>query len=59
MSPSPGVALRLEYDQLLAFYQYYPNKAALLFHLHQQEMQETWQGIEEILDDPSRRPGRR
>jgi AcrR family transcriptional regulator len=34
-----------------SLYQYYPNKAALLFHLHEREARATWQAIESILDE--------
>jgi AcrR family transcriptional regulator len=42
-----------------SLYQYYPNKAALLFRLQEAEMQETWRSIETILDDRSLAPRER
>jgi AcrR family transcriptional regulator len=33
-----------------SLYQYYPNKASLLFRVHQQEDEKTWREIEEILE---------
>ena len=36
-----------------SLYQYYPNKASLLFCLHEREAQQTWGEIEAILNAPS------
>jgi AcrR family transcriptional regulator len=37
-----------------SLYQYFPNRAALLFRLQADEWEETWGGVEAILDDPTR-----
>ncbi len=42
-----------------SLYQYYPNKGALLFRLHELEAQDTWAKLGAILSDPSRTPRRR
>ncbi len=42
-----------------SLYQYYPNKEALLFHLHEREAELTWQALEAILDDETRNPRER
>jgi|SRR5579859_1063215 len=42
-----------------SLYQYFPNKAALLFRLQADEWLETWGGIEAILDDETRTPRER
>jgi AcrR family transcriptional regulator len=42
-----------------SLYQYFPNKAALLFRLQADEWLETWSGIEAILDDETRTPRER
>ncbi len=34
-----------------SLYQYYPNKASLLFRVHEQEDERTWDEIEEILEE--------
>src|SRR6185436_15409722 len=34
-----------------SFYQYYPNKESLLFHLHKIETEKTWNEMERILDN--------
>jgi AcrR family transcriptional regulator len=39
-----------------SLYQYFPNKAALLFRLQADEWKETWEGVEAILDDEARAP---
>jgi len=38
---------------IASLYQYYPNKQALLFHLHEIEWQETWKRLEAVLDEPN------
>jgi AcrR family transcriptional regulator len=42
-----------------SLYQYYPNKEALLFRLHEREAQATLAGLDAILSDTSRTPRRR
>ncbi len=42
-----------------SLYQYYPNKASLLFRLHEREGRQTWGELEAILDDRSLSPGER
>lgn len=42
-----------------SLYQYYPNKEALLFHLHEREVQTTWRNMEAILDDTDLTPRQR
>ena len=42
-----------------SLYQYYPNKASLLFRVHEQEDERTWAGIEEILEDVETPPRER
>jgi AcrR family transcriptional regulator len=42
-----------------SLYQYFPNKAALLFRLQANEWVETWEGVEDILDDVTRSPRER
>lgn len=42
-----------------SLYQYYPNKASLLFCLHEREAQQTWGEIEAILDSPTGSPRER
>jgi AcrR family transcriptional regulator len=42
-----------------SLYQYYPNKEALLFRLHEIEAQATWAVLDAILSDTSRTPRRR
>ncbi len=42
-----------------SLYQYYPNKESLLFALHQRGMQQEWQVIARMLDDPSLTPHER
>jgi AcrR family transcriptional regulator len=42
-----------------SLYQYYPNKASLLFRVHQQEDERTWGEIEAILDDVETAPRER
>jgi AcrR family transcriptional regulator len=42
-----------------SLYQYFPNKAALLFRLQTDEWLETWSGIESILDDETLGPRER
>jgi AcrR family transcriptional regulator len=42
-----------------SLYQYYPNKAALLFRLHEREAEATWSELEAILRDRSLAPGER
>ena len=37
-----------------SLYQYYPNKASLLFCLHEREARQTWGEVEALLDDDSR-----
>jgi AcrR family transcriptional regulator len=39
-----------------SLYQYYPNKAAILFRLQEREMEATWQSLEAILSDESQSP---
>lgn len=39
-----------------SLYQYYPNKASLLFCLHEREARQTWSEIEAILDSPRGSP---
>ena len=42
-----------------SLYQYYPNKESLLFALHQREMRQEWEAIEQILLDPGVTPYQR
>lgn len=42
-----------------SLYQYYPNKQALLFRLHEREAQTTWATLDAILSDTSRTPRQR
>lgn len=42
-----------------SLYQYFPNKASLLFCLHEREARATWSGLEEILADARRPPRER
>jgi len=42
-----------------SLYQYFPNKAALLFRLQADELLETWEGIAALLDDESHPPRER
>jgi AcrR family transcriptional regulator len=42
-----------------SLYQYFPNKAALLFRLQADEWEETWGGVQAILDDATRPPRER
>lgn len=42
-----------------SLYQYYPNKASLLFRVHQQEDERTWGEIEEILEEVETPPRER
>ena len=42
-----------------SFYQYYRNKEALLFHLHEREALATWRAIETIVEDEGLSPRRR
>jgi AcrR family transcriptional regulator len=42
-----------------SLYQYYPNKEAVLFRLHEREAQATWATLDEILSDASRTPRQR
>ena len=42
-----------------SLYQYYPNKEAVLFRLHEREVQATWATLGGILSDASRTPRRR
>jgi AcrR family transcriptional regulator len=42
-----------------SLYQYYPNKAALLFRLHEREWESNWSGLEAILADVRRTPRER
>ena len=44
---------------IASLYQYYPNKEALLFHLHEIEWNETWNQLQRILTDRSRAPRER
>ena len=42
-----------------SLYQYYPNKASLLFRVHEQEDERTWGEIEEILEEVETPPRER
>jgi AcrR family transcriptional regulator len=42
-----------------SLYQYYPNKAALLFRLHEREWERNWSALEAILTDAARAPSER
>jgi AcrR family transcriptional regulator len=42
-----------------SLYQYYPNKEAVLFRLHEREVQATWATLGAILSDASRTPRQR
>jgi AcrR family transcriptional regulator len=42
-----------------SLYQYYPNKEAVLFRLHEREVQATWATLGGILSDASRTPRQR
>jgi AcrR family transcriptional regulator len=42
-----------------SLYQYYPNKEAVLFRLHEREAQATWANLGAILSDASRTPRQR